>query len=401
MYILVINAGSSSLKFQLVDKDTRAVTSKGLCEKVGLTGSFLAYEVAGAPERRVDLPLFDHHAAVQAMLDALLDPADGALGSLAEIEAVGHRVVHGGEYFSASQVIDDAVLTCIEECVPLAPLHNPPALLGIRACIELMPAALEVAVFDTAFHQSMPPKAYMYPLPYDLYTDLHIRRYGFHGTSHRYVAARAAAFLGQDPATLKLITCHLGNGCSITAVDKGRSVDTSMGLTPLEGLMMGTRSGSVDPAILPFLMKARGLSAEEAEAVLNRQSGLLGVSGLSNDMRDVQAAADGGDERAQLALEMYAYSIQRYIGQYCFSLGGVDAVVMTAGVGERSASMRQLVFGPLAGLGLKLDAERNALTGGERLISTDDSPVKLLVIPTDEEGMIVGDVLEILASCGA
>jgi acetate kinase len=330
------------------------------------------------------------------VLDALLDPIGGIVKSLDEIVAVGHRVVHGGEHFSASQVLSEEVIARIEECVPLAPLHNPPALMGIKACIDLMPKAVQVAVFDTAFHQSMPPEAYMYPLPYAFYEDLAIRRYGFHGTSHRYVAARAAAYLGGDPADLKLITCHLGNGCSITAVDGGRSVDTSMGLTPLEGLMMGTRSGSVDPAILPFLMRALGLSAEAVESIYNRQSGLLGISGISSDMRDVLAAAEGGDERARLALAMYAYSIKRHIGQYAFCMGGVDAVVMTAGVGERSAAMRGMVFEGLAGLGLELDAKRNAEGSGERMISTDASPVKILVIPTDEEGMIVSDVLEIL-----
>ena len=395
MYILVVNAGSSSLKYQLVDVDSLAIVNKGLCEKVGMDGSFLRYEASGS-ENTVAVELPDHHAAIEGVLDVLLGAEYGVLNSLDEIVAVGHRVVHGGEYFSASVAIDEEVFARIEECSALAPLHNPPALMGIRACMDLMPNAIQVAVFDTAFHQTMPEKAFMYALPYELYDDLSIRRYGFHGTSHRYVSERAAALLGKDPAEIKLITCHLGNGCSIAAIDGGRSVDTSMGLTPLEGLMMGTRSGSLDPAIMPFLMKAMDLSAEEVETIMNRKSGLLGISGVSSDMRDVLAAAAEGNGRAQLALEMYAYSVKGYIGRYCFAMGGVDAVVMTAGVGERSADMRELIFAGLEKLGLALDLERNATGSGERMVSTDDSPVKILVIPTDEEGVIVSDVLAIL-----
>jgi len=397
MYILVINAGSSSLKYQLVDAETRALADKGLCEKIGLEGSSIEHGL-GAAEVTDHLDLPDHHAAIQAVLNALTAPSTGIVKSLGEIEAVGHRVVHGGEYFSGSVVITDEVIACIEECVPLAPLHNPPALLGIQACRELMPQATQVAVFDTAFHQSMPAKAYMYALPYELYESLSIRRYGFHGTSHRYVSERAAAMLGKDPRDTKLITCHLGNGCSITAIDGGRSIDTSMGLTPLEGVMMGTRSGSIDPAILPFLMKARNLSIDEAEALLNRKSGLLGVSGISSDLRDVLAAAAAGSEQAQLALEMYAYTIKGYLGRYSYILGDLDAVVMTAGVGERSADMRELIFQGLEKHGLVLDYQRNVTGSGERVISSDDSAIKILVIPTDEEGVIVSDVLEILAA---
>jgi acetate kinase len=397
MYILVINAGSSSLKFQLVNKDTRAIVDKGLCEKVGMEGSFLQHGLGDA-EQTLVLPLPDHHAAIAAVLEALLDSETGILTSLSEIVAVGHRVVHGGEYFSASVIIDDEVIARIEECVPLAPLHNPAGLMGIRACIDLMPDATQVAVFDTAFHQTMSAKAYMYPLPYELYDELSIRRYGFHGTSHRYVSERAAAMLGKPASELKIITCHLGNGCSIAAIDGGKSVDTSMGLTPLEGLMMGTRSGSVDPAIIPFLMKAKGISAEEAETILNRKSGLLGISQISSDLRDVLAAAADGNEKAQLALEMYAYAIKGYIGRYTFALGGVDAVVMTAGVGERSPDMRRMVFEGLDALGFKLDAELNITGKGEREISSPDSKVKILVIPTDEEGVIVTDTLACLFS---
>ncbi|MCL2339592.1 MAG: acetate kinase [Actinomycetia bacterium] len=396
MYILVINAGSSSLKYQLVDQDTRQIIDKGLCEKIGLTGSFLQHGPHGG-ERTVHLYLPDHYAAISAVLAALSAADGGVLQSLTDIVAVGHRVVHGGEYFSSSVVIDEDVISRIEECVNLAPLHNPPALVGIRACQGLIPEALEVAVFDTAFHQTMPAAAYMYPLPYDLYEHLAIRRYGFHGTSHRYVAGRAAAFLQRDPADLKLITCHLGNGCSIAAIDGGRSVDTSMGLTPLEGLMMGTRSGSVDPTVIPFLMHARGLSVEETVDILNRKSGLMGVSGVSSDLRDVLTAASDGSGRAKLALDMFAYTVKRYIGQYSFVLGRVDAVVMTAGIGERSAEMRRRVFAHLENFGMVLDENRNNSGSGEREISAPDSPVKLLVIPTDEEGVIVSDVLTILA----
>jgi acetate kinase len=395
MYVLVINAGSSSLKYQLVDKDTQAVVDKGLCEKIGLEDSFLKHGLDDG-EQTVAVPLKDHYGAIQAVLDGLLDPERGLISSLGEIGAVGHRVVHGGEHFSESVIIDDEVIARIRECVPLAPLHNPPSLTGIEACAKLIPASPQVAVFDTAFHQSLPPKAYMYPLPYELYSERHVRKYGFHGTSHRYVAQRTAVILGRPLSELKIITCHLGNGCSVSAVDKGRSVDTSMGFTPLDGLMMGTRCGSIDPAIVIYLIKVVGLSPEEAEDLMNRQSGLYGVSGVSNDLRDIRAAAESGHERAILAYEMYANSVKRFIGQYVFAMAGADAIVFTAGVGENCDRTRRLTFEGLEPLGILLDQEKNLQRGGERVISTDDSRVKILVVPTNEELMIVQDTLALI-----
>jgi acetate kinase len=395
MYILVINAGSSSLKYQLVDKDTQELVSKGLCEKVGSDDSFHKHGL-DPDERIIAVHLKDHHDAVRAVLDTLLDAQHGVIESLGEICAVGHRVVHGGEYFNESVVIDDEVLARIEECVPLAPLHNPPSLMGIRACAKLMPTALQVAVFDTAFHQTLPPKAYMYPLPYEMYEQHRIRKYGFHGTSHRYIAQRAAAILERPLTELKLITCHLGNGCSVTAIDHGISVDTSMGLTPLEGLMMGTRCGSIDPAIVVHLISKMGMTPEEVEDMMNRRSGLLGVSGLSNDLRDIRAATEAGHERATLAYEMYSNSVKRYIGQYVFAMAGVDAIVLTAGVGENCDRMRRMIFAGLEPVGILLDQEKNMLRGFERVISSDESRVKIIVIPTNEELMIVQDVLTLL-----
>jgi acetate kinase len=394
MYILVINAGSSSLKYQLVDKDAQVLVGKGLCEKVGSDDSFHRHGLDN--EQVVEVYLKDHYDAVKTVLEALLDPHQGVIQSLDEIVAIGHRVVHGGEYFNESVVIDDEVVARIDECSPLAPLHNPPALMGIAACRELMPHALQVAVFDTAFHQTLSARAYHYPLPYEMYEKHRIRKYGFHGTSHRYVSQRAAAFLERPLEDLKLITCHLGNGCSITAVERGVSVDTSMGFTPLEGLMMGTRCGSIDPAIVAYLVNTLGMTLKEVEDMMNRQSGLLGVSGLSNDLRDVRAAAEAGHERAVLAYEMYAYSAKRYIGQYVFAMAGVDAIVLTAGVGENCDRMRRLIFEGLEPVGILLDQEKNLLRGAERVISSDESAVKILVIPTNEELMIVQDVSKLL-----
>ena len=395
MYILVLNAGSSSLKYQLVDKDTRAVISIGLCEKVGSSDSFHKYGL-DANERTDLVPLRDHHAAIEVVLRALLDPRQGAITDLAEIVAVGHRVVHGGEFFSESVLITDAVIEKIEECIPLAPLHNPPSLTGIKACKELMPHAQQIAVFDTAFHQTLPPKAYMYPLPYELYEGHRIRKYGFHGTSHRYVSQRALSILGLSQDNAKIITCHLGNGGSVSAVQNGKSIETSMGFTPLDGLMMGTRSGSIDPAIVTYLVGALGMSPGEVDDLLNRKSGLLGISGRSNDLRDVQTAAQDGDTRSILACEMYAYSVKKFIGQYVFAMAGVDAIVLTAGVGENSSDMRSLIFEGLEPLGIVLDQEKNKLRGSERFISTEESRVKILVIPTNEELMIVEDAIALL-----
>ena len=395
MKILVMNAGSSSLKYQLFDTATETVVAKGLCERVGASDSFHTYEIDDN-ENLVNVCLKDHHDAVSTVLDTLCDSQIGVITDLAEIDAVGHRVVHGGEYFSSSVRIDEDVLAKIKECSKLAPLHNPAAITGIEACTDLMRDKPQIAVFDTAFHQSMPPKSYVYPLPYGMYESHRIRRYGFHGTSHRYVAERAAEMLGRSLAELKLITCHLGNGCSITAVDRGFSVDTSMGLTPLEGLMMGTRCGSIDPAIVTFLIEELETTPLEINSIMNKKSGLLGISGLSNDLRDIQKAADAGDKRAALAIDMYAYSVRRYIGSYTFAMGGTDAIVFTAGVGENSERMRRMILEGLEGVGIVLDADLNAKRGGKRVISAADSSVKVLVIPTNEELMIVKDVAALI-----
>jgi acetate kinase len=394
MYILVINAGSSSLKYQLVDKDTQQVIHKGLCEKVGSDDSFHKHGLDDN-EKIVAVYLKDHHDAVRAVLDTLLDAQHGVIKDLSEIGAVGHRVVHGGEYFSESVIIDDEVIARIEECVPLAPLHNPPSLTGIAACKQLIPGALQVAVFDTAFHQTLPPKAFMYPLPYEMYEKQRVRKYGFHGTSHRYIAQRASAILQRPLEDLKLITCHLGNGCSVTAIEHGISVDTSMGFTPLEGLMMGTRCGSIDPAIVTYLISTLDMLPAEIDDMMNRRSGLLGVSGLSNDLRDVRAAAEAGHERATLAYEMYSNSVKKYIGQYAFAMAGVDAIVLTAGVGENCDRMRRMIFAGLEPIDILLDQEKNLLRGFERVISSDASRVKIIVIPTNEELMIVKDVIKL------
>ncbi|NLG10639.1 MAG: acetate kinase [Coriobacteriaceae bacterium] len=395
MKILVMNAGSSSLKYQLVDMENEAVVAKGLCERVGASDSFHKHGV-DCDERVISVYLPDHHAAVKAVLEVLVDPQIGAITSLDEIDAVGHRVVHGGEFFQQSVLIDDDVVEKIDLCSVLAPLHNPPALAGIAACRDLMPNEPQVAVFDTAFHQSMEPKAYMYPLPYEMYEKYKIRRYGFHGTSHRYIAGRAADLLGRPLEDLKIITCHLGNGCSITAIDHGHSVETSMGFTPLEGLMMGTRCGSIDPAIVTYLIGAQGMTAAEVENMMNRESGLLGISGLSNDLRDIRAATEAGHERATLAYEMYSNSVKKFIGQYVFAMAGVDAIVLTAGVGENCDRMRRMIFQGLEPLGIIVDQALNCQRGRERYISTEDSSVKVMVIPTNEELMIARDVAALI-----
>ncbi|MDR1713181.1 MAG: acetate kinase [Coriobacteriales bacterium] len=393
MFILVINAGSSSLKYQLFDAETREVRSKGLCERVGALDSFI-HHTKGTDDKHTEfVELTDHATAVRVVHDILLDGENGVLNSLDEIAAIGHRVVHGGEFFQQSVIIDDDVLQQIEACVPLAPLHNPPALACIEACRELMPKALNVAVFDTAFNQTMPPKAYIYPLPYELYEQYRVRKYGFHGTSHRYVSTRAAQLLGRPLDELRIISCHLGSGCSLAAVDHGRCVDNTLGFTPLDGLMMGTRCGSIDPAIVIFLIREVGLSPDDAEEIMNKLSGFQGVSGVSNDLRDVKQAADAGNERAQLAYQIFANRIKKFIGAYTFEMGGVDAIIMTAGVGENDAYTRQLVFEGLDGLGIVLDSEKNLQRGEDRIISADSSQVQILVIPTNDELMIVDDVL--------
>ena len=396
MNVLVLNAGSSSLKYQLINVETHEVLAKDICERVG---SAEAFHKHGIDENEVviDTPMPDHNAAMALVLEALTSGPTKAIDSLDDIDAVGHRVVQGGKYFDRSVLIDDDVVAKIDELAELAPLHNKAALMGIEACREQMPGKPMVAVFDTSFFQTIPPKAYMYPLPYELYEKHAIRKYGAHGTSHRYIAERAAAFMDEPLEDLKLITCHLGNGCSISAIDHGVAVDTSMGLTPLDGLMMGTRCGAIDPAIVPFIMEKENLTAAEVNDLMNKKSGLLGISGISNDLRSVRQASEEGDERAQLAYDMYSNSAKKYIGQYIAVMGGVDAIVLTAGVGENCDKMRRMIFAGLQPLGIKIDLEKNRKgLRGEREISTDDSEVRIVIIPTDEEYMIARDTYQLV-----
>ena len=396
MNVLVLNAGSSSLKYQLINVETHEVLAKGICERVG---SAEAFHKHGIDENEVvhDTPMPDHNAAMALVLEALTSGPTKAIDSLDDIDAVGHRVVQGGKYFDQSVLIDDDVIAKIDELAELAPLHNKAALMGIEACRAQMPGKPMVAVFDTSFFQTIPPKAYMYPLPYELYEKHAIRKYGAHGTSHRYIAERAAAFMDEPLEDLKLITCHLGNGCSISAIDHGVAVDTSMGLTPLDGLMMGTRCGAIDPAIVPFIMEKENLTAAEVNDLMNKKSGLLGISGISNDLRSVRQASEEGDERAQLAYDMYSNSAKKYIGQYIAVMGGVDAIVLTAGVGENCDKMRRMIFAGLQPLGIKIDLEKNRKgLRGEREISTDDSEVRIVIIPPDEEYMIARDTYQLV-----
>lgn len=396
MNVLVLNAGSSSLKYQLINVETHEVLAKGICERVG---SAEAFHKHGIDENEVvhDTPMPDHNAAMALVLEALTSGPTKAIDSLDDIDAVGHRVVQGGKYFDQSVLIDDDVIAKIDELAELAPLHNKAALMGIEACRAQMPGKPMVAVFDTSFFQTIPPKAYMYPLPYELYEKHAIRKYGAHGTSHRYIAERAAVFMDEPLEDLKLITCHLGNGCSISAIDHSVAVDTSMGLTPLDGLMMGTRCGAIDPAIVPFIMEKENLTAAEVNDLMNKKSGLLGISGISNDLRSVRQASEEGDERAQLAYDMYSNSAKKYIGQYIAVMGGVDGIVLTAGVGENCDKMRRMIFAGLQPLGIKIDLEKNRKgLRGEREISTDDSEVRIVIIPTDEEYMIARDTYQLV-----
>ena len=393
--ILVINAGSSSLKYQLVNIATHKVVAKGLCERVGTEESSHKHGIDDN-EFVYELPLPDHTAAVQVVLDVLSKGPNAVIHDMSEIAAVGHRVVHGGEYFEKSALIDEDVISKIDELAELAPLHNKAALAGIFACRKLMPDTPMVAVFDTSFFQTLPPSAYMYPLPYEYYVKYGVRKYGAHGTSHRYIAERAADLLGEPLTDLRLITCHLGNGCSISAIDHGSPIDTSMGFTPLDGLMMGTRCGSIDPAIVTFLMEKLDLTPSEMNDIMNKQSGLLGISGISNDLRSVREASEAGDERAMLAYEMYSSRVKKYIGQYFFMLGGADAIVLTAGVGENCDKMRRMIFSGLQPLGIILDPAKNKQRGFERFISSDKSEVPVIVIPTDEEYMIARDTYDIV-----
>jgi len=385
MNVLVINCGSSSLKYQLINSDTKEVLAKGLCERIGIEGSAITHQPAGKDKITTETPMPDHKRAVELVIEALTDANNGVVKSLSEIDAVGHRVVHGGESFAEATLITDDVIKAIEECNDLAPLHNPANLIGIDACKALMPNVPMVAVFDTAFHQTMPAKAYLYGLPYEYYEKYRVRRYGFHGTSHSYVSKRAAEILGRDINDFKVVVCHLGNGASISAVKNGKCIDTSMGLTPLEGLIMGTRSGDLDPAILEFICKKENLSVEEMNTVLNKKSGVLGMSGVSSDFRDLTAARDNGNQRAADTLDTYSYHVAKYIGSYITAMKGVDAIVFTAGVGENTQSVRKAVSEYFSYLGVEIDDEANASRGEEIIISKASSPVKVMVVPTNEE----------------
>lgn len=396
MNVLVINCGSSSLKYQLIDSETEAVLAKGLCERIGIDGR-LVYQKTGLDKEITEEAMPTHKQAIQMVLDAIVNPKTGALKSLAEVDAVGHRVVHGGEKFASSVVIDDEVLKAIEECNDLAPLHNPANLIGINACRELMPGVPMVAVFDTAFHQTMPSKAYMYGLPYEYYEKYKVRRYGFHGTSHSFVSKRVAELVGKAYDETKTIVCHLGNGASICAVENGKSVDTSMGLTPLEGLVMGTRSGDIDPAIMEFLAKKENLDIAGLMNVLNKKSGVYGLSNnLSSDFRDLSEAAADGNEIAELALDVFAYRVAKYVGSYTAAMNGVDNIVFTAGIGENSAIVRTMVCKYLGYLGIEIDEELNGKRGQEIIISTPESKVKVLVVPTNEELAIARETVALV-----
>lgn len=398
MKILVINAGSSSLKYQLIDMDTNDVMAKGLCERIGIDGSKLSHTHHGREKVVIEKEMKDHADAIKMVLDALTDKEYGVIGDMSEISAVGHRVVHGGEKFNKSVVINDEIKAAVKECVPLAPLHNPANIIGIEACERAMPGVPQIAVFDTAFHQTMPKEAFMYGIPYAMYEKHKIRRYGFHGTSHKYVSSEAAKMLGKDIKDLKIITFHLGNGSSITAVDGGKSIDTSMGFTPLAGVVMGTRSGDIDPAIVDFLAESENMSLSDVDNMLNKESGVYGISEVSSDFRDLEKAEAEGNEKAKLASEMFIYSVRKFLGQYIVALGGVDAVVFTAGIGENTPHMRARILKNTEFLGIEVDDEKNekAIRGAQMDISKDGSKVRVLVIPTNEELMIAKETQELL-----
>ncbi|MBQ6900609.1 MAG: acetate kinase [Firmicutes bacterium] len=396
MKVLVINCGSSSLKYQILDMTNEELLCKGLVERIGMDGSVITHEKTGMDKVKTEVPMKDHKDAIAQVLAAVQNAEYGVVASMDEIGAVGHRVVHAGEKFAESVLITEAVIKALEECIELAPLHNPPNLLGIAACQQLMPTTPMVAVFDTAFHQTMPAESYIYALPYEYYTKYGVRRYGFHGTSHRYVSARAAEMLGKDLKDLKIITCHLGNGSSLAAVKDGKCFDTTMGFTPLEGLAMGTRCGDIDPAIVTFIGEKEGLSYAEVNNVVNKKSGVLGISGVSSDFRDIESAAKEGNERAQLALDVFTHKVKAYIGAYMAEMNGCDAIVFTAGVGENGIGNRAAICEGLENLGIVLDAEKNNVRGKDTVISADESKVKILLIPTNEELMIARDTYEIV-----
>ena len=396
MIVLVVNCGSSSLKYQLVNMDNEEVMAKGLVEKITLPDARLTHKWDGRKKEIVQ-PIPDHKVAVKLVLDLLTDPEAGVIKSMKEIDAVGHRVVHGGEEFASSTLITDEVMKALERCSAFAPLHNPPNIIGIKACRAIMPEVPQVGVFDTSFHQTMPPEAYMYGLPYELYKEDGIRRYGFHGTSHRYVADRIAEVMGVKKEDLRIISCHLGNGSSLAAIKGGRSIDTTMGFTPLAGMLMGTRCGDIDPAIVCTVMDKHHLSAQEMDTLMNKKSGVLGISGVSSDFRDLGEAAAAGNERARLALDMFHYQVRKLIGALAAAMGGVDVITFTAGVGENGIEDRAAICEGLEYLGAELDAERNNVRGKDALISTDDSVCKVYVIPTNEEIMIARDTKDIVS----
>ena len=394
MKVLVINCGSSSLKYQLIDMSNENVLAQGLVERIGIDG-ILTQKVEGREKYIVETDLKDHKVAIDLVLNTLVDKANGVMNSMDEISAVGHRVVHGGEKYSTSVVINEEVMKNLEDLVSLAPLHNPANIIGIKACMALMPNTPMVAVFDTAFHQTMPQKAFMYPIPYEYYEEDHIRRYGFHGTSHKYVAGKVAEVMGKNIKDIKTITCHLGNGVSVTAVDGGTSVDTTMGFTPLDGIIMGSRSGSIDPAIVTYLMKEKGYSIEEMDEILNKKSGVLGISGVGTDFRDIRSAARENNKRALLTMDIYGYQIKKQIGAYAAAMAGLDAIVFTAGIGEHAPEIRERALIDMEFLGIKIDLKKNDNQDiGEGMeISTEDSKVKVFVIPTNEELMIAKETL--------
>lgn len=403
MKILVLNCGSSSLKYQLIETETESVLSSGLVERIGLSGAVLTHR-KGEDKFIIDsekqlangTPITDHKSAVACVTQVLCCNTMGVINTMAEINAVGHRVVHGGEKYAASVIIDSTVMGALEECAKLAPLHNPANITGIKACQELMPNIPMVAVFDTAFHQTMPAEAFMYSLPYEIYQEHKVRRYGFHGTSHKYVAGRAAKLLGKELSQLKLISCHLGNGASVAAIKHGQSVDTSMGFTPLAGLTMGTRCGDLDPSIIAFLSHEMKLNVDELDNLMNKKSGVLGLSGVSSDFRDIESAAEQGNQRAQLALDVFTYNVKKYIGAYAAAMNGVDAIIFTAGLGENDKVTRAKIIDGVSFLGINIDPEKNDVRGQERIISRDDSKVKALLIPTNEELMIAKETQELL-----
>ncbi|MDR3563859.1 MAG: acetate kinase [Negativicutes bacterium] len=395
MKVLVVNCGSSSLKYQLFSMTDESVLAKGLVERIGLPGSVLTHQPADKEKVVLTADISNHSIGIKMVLGALTDANHGVLKSMTEISAIGHRVVHGGEKFADSVLITPAVMSALEECIEMAPLHNPPNIMGINACADIMPGVPQVGVFDTAFHQTMPKYAFLYGLPYEAYEKYGVRRYGFHGTSHKYVSQRAAELMGQQVTSLRIITCHLGNGASITAIKHGKSIDTSMGFTPLEGLVMGTRCGEIDPAIIPYLMKKENMSPDQMDNYLNKKSGVLGISGISSDFRDIEQAADEGNERAELALEVFAHKVRKYIGGYVAAMGGVDAMVFTAGLGENAITMRDRICQGLEFLGTRIDPVKNNVRGKAQEISVDGAKVKIFVIPTNEELVIARDTREI------